>query len=160
MPLEHQIIASLEKAHRGDAWYGPSTESLLAGITARQAALRPVAGAHSIWELVLHITAWQNEVSRRLKGAAPAWPEEGDWQEISDPSEEAWERAKAALDASTRRLEQELAAPAVDYSAPIGTARERALGTGVSAGETVLGLLQHNAYHTGQIALLRRALEI
>ena len=159
MPLAKQILDSLDKAHHGDAWYGPSTESLLAGLTAADAARRPLGSVHSIWELVLHMIAWQNEVGRRLGGSAPAWPEEGDWQDIDTPNEEDWERAKAALADSTRRLIEHLATPWIDYAAPVGTVRSRELGTGVTLAETVIGLLQHNAYHTGQIALLRRAIE-
>ena len=40
----------------------------------------------------------------------------------------------------------------------IGTERNRSLGTGVTRRETIHGILQHDAYHLGQIALLKRAL--
>jgi uncharacterized damage-inducible protein DinB len=159
MPLAQQIIDSLDKAHHGDAWYGPSTESLLTGLTAVDAARRPLGSAHSIWELVLHLIAWQNEVGRRLGGSAPAWPDEGDWQDIDSPNEEDWVSVKTALADSTRRLIAQLATPWIDYAALVGTVRSPELGTGVTVAETVLGVLQHNAYHTGQIALLRRAIE-
>ncbi len=155
MPLDLQIIDSLRKAYSGDPWYGPSTESLIAGLSASDAASHPIEGRHSIWEVVLHMIAWQNEVVRRLRGSDPAWPEEGDWQEITESSDRAWAEVKASLASSTGRLEEQLRSTVIDYEALVGTARSRELATGVTIGETVLGILQHNAYHTGQIALLK-----
>ena len=104
MPLHDQIIDSLRKTHSGDPWYGPSTESLIAGLSASSAASHPIEGGHSIWEVLLHMIAWQNEVARRLGGSEPALPEEGDWEAITDSSDAAWEQAKAMLSSSTSRL--------------------------------------------------------
>ena len=66
--------------------------------------------------------------------------------------------AKAALADSTRRLIAQLAIPWIDSAAQVGTTRSRDLGTGVTIGETVLCVLQHNAYHTGQIYSARHFL--
>ena len=158
MSIDVQIIQSLGKAHSGEPWYGPSTLSLVGGLSATEAAAHPIEGGHSVWELLLHMIAWQNEVLRRLRGSDPAWPEEGDWQKITDSREGSWEQVKASLASSTSQLEEHLGSTAVDYEALVGTARSRELASGVTIGETVLGLIQHNAYHTGQIALLKRAL--
>ena len=49
--LEEQLERTLE----GGAWHGPSVLEVLEGVTAAQAAAHPIAGAHSIWELVLHL---------------------------------------------------------------------------------------------------------
>jgi hypothetical protein len=73
---EHGALATdLERAVSGQPWHGPSLAMLLEGVTARDAAAHPIAGAHSIWELALHLTAWTDEVARRLGGAAPSEPE-------------------------------------------------------------------------------------
>ena len=61
-----RIIDQLEREHAGDPWHGSPLSAILDGITAGDAALKPLAGAHSIWELVLHMTAWKREVRRRL----------------------------------------------------------------------------------------------
>ena len=56
MPAEvFRLNEQLRRALQGDAWHGPSVLELLAGLSASQAASHPIAGAHSIWELVLHI---------------------------------------------------------------------------------------------------------
>ncbi len=151
--------AELRQGWDGDPWHGPATRSLLQGVGAAAAASSPAAPAHSIWELVLHMTSWQNEVRRRLAGAAPSQPEEGDWPAVNDPSEAAWRRAVSALGESLAELARALEAlPAAELDSPVGATRDAPLGTGVSYREMVHGLIQHNAYHGGQIAILLRAL--
>jgi uncharacterized damage-inducible protein DinB len=149
----------LHKAHADDPWHGPSVTDTLQGVTAEQAAAHPVPGAHSIWELVLHLAAWQGEAVRRLEGNAPAMPQEGDWPAVGDPSETAWRQAREHLEAAQNRLLETLARLTdADLDRPGGSLSDRALGTGVTYRTMVVGLLQHAAYHSGQIVILRKAL--
>jgi uncharacterized damage-inducible protein DinB len=60
-----RIVDQLRRAFEGEAWHGPAVMQILEGITAAQAAAHPASGAHSIWEIVLHIAAWEGAVSRR-----------------------------------------------------------------------------------------------
>ena len=62
------IVDQLQHAYAGEAWHGPSLEELLTGVTAEQALARPLAGAHSIWELTMHIGVWMSAARRRLAG--------------------------------------------------------------------------------------------
>ena len=71
--LAEQVRAALA----GPAWHGASLDENLNGLTAEQAAARPVAEGHSIWELVLHLTAWTGEVTRRLARTERRWPPRG-----------------------------------------------------------------------------------
>ena len=115
-------------------------------------------GAHSIWALVLHMTAWHGEVRRRLAGATPAMPAEGDWPEPPPASPEAWRHAVQALSSSLEEVCEAIAALSeADLDRRIGTL-ERPLGTGVTLREMLVGLLQHDTYHSGQIALLKKAI--
>jgi uncharacterized damage-inducible protein DinB len=149
----------LRKGHSSDPWHGTATAELLAGVSSSMAAARPVANVHSIWEIVLHMTGWQREVARRLGGAAPGLPDEGDWPAPPESSGEAWDRAKAELSESLEQLVDAVSALSdQDLQVRIGTS-DRPLGTGVTRAETVIGMLQHNAYHSGQIALLIKALQ-
>ena len=150
----------LEKAHADDPWHGPSVADTLDGLTAEQAAAHPIPGAHSIWELVLHLAAWQGEATRRLEGNAPALPEEGDWPAVGEISETAWQSALERLDATHGRLLETLARLTdADLDRAGGSLSDRALGTGVTYRTMVVGVLQHAAYHSGQIVVLRKALE-
>src|SRR5260370_3027867 len=65
-----RISDQLRRAFGGDAWHGDSVFEILMGVTAAQAAARPINNAHSIWELVLHIAAWERAVLRLVAGAA------------------------------------------------------------------------------------------
>jgi uncharacterized damage-inducible protein DinB len=155
MRLAEQVSAALS----GPAWHGASLEDNLKGLTPEQAAARPVAEAHSIWELVLHLTAWAGEVSRRLGGAPPAEPAEGDWPAVGAVSPQAWAEALARLrSAHVALVEAVRRYPAGRWADRVGGERDAPLGTGVTFAEMVQGLLQHDAYHGGQIGLLRKAL--
>ena len=158
--LQAALIQQFSATHDGDPWYGSSRAKLLAGLTPEQAAAHPVGGGHSIWELVLHMTAWTNEVGRRLERHPAAEPREGDWPTVPAISNEAWGSAQAALGAAHARLLATIAAlPSTRWAEPVGRSSEPALGTGVSVAGMLVGLAQHDAYHAGQVALLRRAAE-
>jgi uncharacterized damage-inducible protein DinB len=152
----------LRKGYSDDPWHGPSTVDALQGITAEEAAAHPIPEAHSIWDLVLHMTAWQNEVRRRLAGKEPTLPEEGDWPAAPvEASEAAWQRDRERLGSSLETLLELLGGLSEKDLERTGGAisdRDPALGTGVTHRAMVSGLLQHHAYHTGQISLLRKAL--
>jgi hypothetical protein len=151
----------LRTALDGDPWYGLSTRKWLAGLSAAQAAAHPVPACHSIWELVLHEISWQREVARRLQGAAPADPVEGDWPEVGPATDAAWRDALKLLSDGTSQVASVIEGKGDESLNGYigGTVRNISLGTGITAYEMTIGLLQHNAYHSGQIALLRRAIE-
>jgi uncharacterized damage-inducible protein DinB len=160
MDLLRQLIVQLKKGYDDDPWYGPSTKSLLDGITASEAALRPAAGVHSIWEIVLHMDGWQREVTRRLQGSVPDIPLEGDWRPLPQITEEAWQKTQAALEESLHELIAALKnLPGAKLEESVGGIRNPEKGTGVSYWAMIAGLSQHNAYHSGQIAILRKTVE-
>lgn len=149
----------LRKGHASDPWHGPATIDLLNDLPFTAAAARPIPDGHSIWEIVLHMTAWQREVIRRLGGAEPQAPEDGDWPVPPPPGQDAWDRARAELDESLERLASTVSALSdEDLRKQVGPVRDPALGSGITRAEMVAGVLQHNAYHSGQIALLRKAI--
>ncbi|MBV8203221.1 MAG: DinB family protein [Acidobacteria bacterium] len=153
--------SQLLQGYADDPWHGPSTVALLAGLTAEEAAARPVAGAHSIWELVLHMTAWQNEVRKRLGGKPATFPSEGDWRLPAEISGAAWDAAQKDLGDSLAALLADLGSQAgADLEETVGSlsSRDPKVVTRVTRAVVLSGLLQHNAYHSGQIALLRKGL--
>lgn len=155
------LATLLRKGHSSDPWHGPATVDLVSDVPFAAAAAHPVSSGHSIWEIVLHMTSWQREVVRRIGGAEPGEPENGDWPSPPAPGQEAWDRARADLGASLEELAAAVSAMSdEDLRELVGTVRDRALGSGLTRAEVVAGVLQHNAYHSGQIALLRKALDI
>lgn len=155
-----RIIDQLERSFRGDPWYGSSVMAVLEGVSAPSAAAYPIRNAHSIWELVLHMTGWKREVLARLKGAPAGDPPEGDWPaQPGHPAEAAWRGAVAAMKAAHEALVAEVKhATAGHLDAAVRDERSPSLGTGLTQWQTLHGIVQHDVYHLGQISLLRKAL--
>jgi hypothetical protein len=160
MTTRTDLLDDLQRAYDGDPWHGSSLSMLLRGINATDAAALPIPGAHSIWAIVLHLTAWTDEVRLRLGGKTPSDPPQGDWPAVpSSPTPSAWRHDRAALATAHRALEDAVSTcPPRRFATPVGNSRDPALGTGLTYAGMVRGLVQHHAYHGGQIALLRRAL--
>lgn len=142
----------LERTFRGGAWHGPAVAEALAGVDAAAAARRPIAGAHTIWEIVRHLTVWNEVPRRRIDGERLVdLPAERDWPRVSEVSEPAWQAALAALEESHAALHARVR--------DLGDAQldEPVAGSDPTVRGMLLGVLQHNAYHAGQIALLKKA---
>ena len=144
------IIDEVKNIHDGDAWHGPSLKELLSGVTAEQAAARPIATAHSIWELALHIAVWEDVFRRRLGGHAINEPEEGDFPSVTDTSEEAWRRTLTRLDETRRNLIEAIAGLTDER---LG---EKVVGKDYTIEYLLRGLARHHVYHAGQISLLKK----
>jgi uncharacterized damage-inducible protein DinB len=135
-------------------WHGSALSDLVGDVTAQQAAEHAIRGAHSIWELVLHATAWTEIVRERLVGSPLGDPTpEEDWPPVRDTSAEAWRSAVERLKEAHRELAAEVAK--LDDSQLIG----RVPGKDHSVLTMLHGVVEHDAYHGGQIAVLKKALE-
>jgi uncharacterized damage-inducible protein DinB len=153
-----RIARELRRASERQPWYGPSVRTLLEGVDVRTATARPIEGAHTICELVLHMTAWTREVMRRLRDNEARDPEDGDWPAMSVASEEEWREVRARFDRANAELVDAIRAlDDASLSGTIGDARDGALGGGVPRYVTLHGIVQHHVYHAGQIALLKKA---
>jgi len=144
------IIDELKIIHDGDPWHGPSMKEVLSGVSAEQAAAKPLANAHSIWELTLHVAAWEGVMVRRLAGLQMNEPEEGDFPAVNDVSEEAWRRTLNRLDEEHRRLIEAVATLTDERL------REIVPGKDYTVEYMLRGLWRHHVYHAGQIALLKK----
>ncbi len=147
-----RIQDQLQRAYAGDAWHGPDLCKLLTGVSAERAAAKPIAGAHGIWTLVLHINTWQRFATRALRGERnykPA-PEE-DFPGVTDPSEAAWQKVRQELESAHHGLKEAIGTFAEERL------NERVPGLPDTFYVLLHGVIQHNLYHAGQIALLKKA---
>jgi uncharacterized damage-inducible protein DinB len=150
----NRIVDQMDRAMNGEAWHGPHLEELLKDVSAQQAAAHPVAGAHSIWELVNHIGAWNAILAQRASGMAVAVTSEQDWPPVTDTSAEAWKRSLEQMRASRAQLRGavlKLNDPQLDEIAP---------GKDHSIYVMLHGGVQHDLYHAGQIAVLKKGAAI
>jgi uncharacterized damage-inducible protein DinB len=152
-----RIIDQLEREYSGDPWHGSPLSQILDGVTHTAATAKPIRGGHNIWELVLHMAAWKNEVRHRLSGAAAAEPREGDWPPVGEVNEVAWIQARERLELAHRLLVSAIREfPEAKLYEATNDHRNAALGIGVTFYELLHGLVQHDVYHSGQIAILKK----
>ncbi len=152
----NEIERTLEQYDRtmnGNAWHGDPVWKVLEGISAEQAARRVGTQSHSIWELVSHMTFWETEVCRRLSGLPARSVEELNFPAAPEATAENWNRTLAEF----RRSNEEFRAALTKFD---GTQLDRPLPGREKSGYTAYieanGVIEHNLYHSGQIAFLRK----
>jgi uncharacterized damage-inducible protein DinB len=148
----NRLVDQMDRAFSGEAWHGPDLTQLLNGISAEDASKHPVPGAHSIWELVNHIAAWNTIVQHKSKGEPIEVTTGIDWPPVWDTSEVDWKRSLATLAESRTRLRNYVKTVRDDQL------DEQVLRENYSRYVLLHGLVQHDLYHAGQIAVLKKAL--
>lgn len=146
-----RIQGQFRRAYHGPAWHGPSFKEALQGVTAALAASHPLDAAHSIWEITLHVTVWHDVARRRLGGEFVEPTPDEDWPEVEEDGEAVWTAAIRRLEDSFDQLDE-----------AIGKVQDEELadfvpGCNYNVHFLLMGVVQHSAYHGGQISLLRRA---
>jgi uncharacterized damage-inducible protein DinB len=147
-----RIADQLKRSMRGVAWHGPSVLEILEDVTPEEALRRPVPQAHSIAELVLHITAWIQEVTRALDSRVARLTTEQDWPAVPQPFD--WPSTLERLREASKHLGDR-----------VKSVRDADLDTMVGGHDQdyptyalLHGVVQHNIYHAGQLSLLKKAL--
>jgi uncharacterized damage-inducible protein DinB len=148
LKAQELLLSLLDEAYKKKTWHGPNLRQAIRGVSAKQAAWRPGAGRHNIWEETLHAAYWKYVVRRRIEGGKRGSfvlkgsnffprPEKG------KANETAWRTDKELLEREHRALRR---------------AVERVLGTPREAKllRHIYGVALHDVYHAGQILLLRR----
>ena len=150
-----RLADQIRRAFEGEAWHGDSLLEILSGVNAQTAFARPIAGAHSIWELVLHIRTWDEVTIRRANGKAAKPTDAENFPEVTDAGERAWQEALALLKETHAQLVQ-----------TVGAFPDRRLLEAVPGKNEdyhnffylFSGIVQHELYHAGQIVMLKKAL--
>lgn len=145
-----RLEEQLRRAFEGEAWHGPAVLESLRDISVEVVAAHPIPGAHSIWEIVLHLAATYRLVLQRIQGHGNLNAEQ-DWPAVGPPEAERWRQAVEEL----RRLNHEVRLAILAFA-------EDRLDQELAAGHSTAyvhfaGLPQHDAYHAGQISLLCKA---
>ena len=154
MSATARLADQIRRAFEGHAWHGDSVLKLLSDVNARKAVAHPIKNAHSIWELVLHITAWDDAVRRRTGGTAVRVTAKQNFPPVEDRGESAWRKAVENLKHTHNQLVKAVAA------FPDSRLEERVPGKTSSYYDFYYmfsGIVQHELYHAGQIALLKKA---
>jgi len=148
-----RLADQIRRAFEGNAWHGDSLLELLAGVNAATAAAKPIKDAHSIWELLLHIAAWDDAVRRRTGGIAVTVTDEENFPAVNDVNEAAWRQAVESVKQTHNELIKAVAA------FPDSRLQEQVPGKTQNYYNFYYmfsGIVQHELYHAGQIALLKK----
>lgn len=149
---ESSLIADqLHRAFEGSAWHGPALLELLENVDAATAAAKPLNHVHSIWELLLHIAVWDNAASRRLEGKKFQPTGLANFPRPPKPTTAAWRKAIADAKRAHNSLMKTVAA------LPDSRLRDRVPGKKYDFSHMLHGVVQHELYHAGQIAILKKA---
>jgi uncharacterized damage-inducible protein DinB len=149
-----RLADQIRRAFEGDAWHGDSVLELLKGVDAKTATAHPIRNAHSIWELVLHIAAWDDAVRRRTGGTAVKLSSKQNFPPIKDSSDAAWRKAIEHAKHAHNELAEAVAA------FPDSRLQEQVPGKTQGYYNFFYmfsGIVQHELYHAGQIAWLKKA---
>jgi uncharacterized damage-inducible protein DinB len=148
-----RLADQIRRAFDGEAWHGDSVLELLDGVNAKTAAAHPINKAHSIWELVLHIAAWDDAVRRRTEGTAVTLSDKQNFPPVKAADEAAWREAIE----HAKHIHSELVKAVAAF--PDSRLHEQVPGKTESYYNFFYmfsGIVQHELYHAGQIALLKK----
>jgi uncharacterized damage-inducible protein DinB len=154
MTESFRLADQIRRAFEGNAWHGDSILELLADVNAKTASTRPIKSAHSIWEILLHIAAWDDAVRRRIGGTVVNLSDEQNFPAIKDTSAAAWSQAIE----STKSTHNELIKAVAAF--PDSRLAEQVPGKTQNYYNFFYmfsGIVQHELYHAGQIVMLKKA---
>ncbi|WP_438447323.1 DinB family protein [Gorillibacterium sp. sgz5001074] len=144
------LADQMSMIYEGNDWHA-SLRDLLRSVTEEQAAWKPAQGGHTIYEVLAHLAYSATEVASRLRGGQPAWNEAASWvQTPAGLTAGDWEAAITRYEEARQAL-----ASAIAAMTPEQLSASRGEGRG-TFGAMAQQVVHHEAFHAGQIALLRR----
>lgn len=158
-PATPLLLRSLRENYYRGGWHGPSAavREALRGLNANAASWRPDAARHNIWELALHLAYTRHMMQKRMGIDVPPFPRgltRPWWPELQEElTADAWAADLALLESLHRRL---VAAVSGASRRLLATVRP---GRSLTIGMEVLGVATHDAYHAGQMNMIRRMWE-
>ena len=138
--------------YNGEPWLDVTITATLQKISPEQAANKVSSNWNSIWQIVNHVIAWRENVLRRLHGEVIASPPSNYIDDIADVSEAAWQSTLQRLQESQQKW--------IAFLNEFDEADFEKIypANGHSYYKHINGIIQHDAYHLGQVVLLAKGL--
>lgn len=149
------IIRNLHNVNSGQPWYGKPVYTLLEEVNPSMVYSKPNTTGHSLIDLLYHMIIWAGFVLKRVEGETekdPAAFEKLDWRPI-DPALHSWEKGGEEFKSIHSTINKLLDSKEDDFL------KEMVEGRNFNFRFMLNGLIQHNIYHAGQIAYLKKLLE-
>lgn len=150
MSKKEEIVAELKAVYDGVPWHADNLKEILEGISASAAQTRPIAGAHTVWEIVLHITGWNDVWAERLDGRNVLEPPAGDFP-ASGVDDAAWTETLKELERSHTNLIGKISQVRDE------DVQQEFMNKGYPLSFFLEGIVRHLVYHSGQIGLLKKS---
>jgi hypothetical protein len=150
------LLNLIDEAYEKKTWHGPNLKGSLRGVTAEEAAWRPAAERHNIWEIAVHAAYWKYTVRRRLLGEKRgSFPLKGsNWFTLPlQATAAAWKEHLQLLDDMHRSMREAIA------TLPASRLNERTPNSKNTNLAVISGIAYHDVYHAGQIQLLKRLMQ-
>jgi hypothetical protein len=150
-PLRQHLINLLTKAEAH-----VDLESSIKDFPAKLRGAKPKGSPHTPWQLLEHIRIAQWDIlefSKAAKHKSPKWPDEYWPKTEAPPDDKAWDKSVKQIQADLKAMSDLVSDPEEDLFAEIPH------GDGQTLLREALLVADHNAYHLGQLVLLRRILE-
>ena len=147
-----RIAGLFENLYAGSPWIDVTIKDKLANITAKDAAAHPLDKCNSIWQIVNHLISWRLNVLKRVQGEVITTPSNNYFEEVADISDAAWKLTLQQLEESQEKWIAFLESfKSEDFSKVYPNNQ-------MDYYEHIHGIIQHDAYHLGQIVLLAKYL--
>jgi uncharacterized damage-inducible protein DinB len=147
-----RIANQIDLAFREGFWGGGSIRDLFRSLAASEAASYPLSGAHSAWEIALHLCVWYNIFRSRIIKEDIKYHYETDWPTPALTTEENWVGTLDELDNAHRALVDSV------RNVKVEELFELVEGKMFTIYEMLNGISQHDQYHAGQVMMLKKAI--
>jgi uncharacterized damage-inducible protein DinB len=147
-----RITKLLDDIYQGSPWIDVNLTGALKNISAEQAAKKVSPQWNSIWEIVNHLISWRLNVLQRIQDEVIDSPANNYFTPVKDVSEEAWQNTLKKLEDSQQQwmlVLEKFKKKDLEKNYP---------ANGMSYYEHIQGIIQHDAYHLGQIVLLAKGM--
>lgn len=146
-----RIADQLQRAFYGAAWHGPAVMELLEDVNATMATARPIVNVHNIWELLLHVAVWDRAALTRLGGSKCQPTGEANFPPVMKANEASWRKTIADAKRTHDRLVRTVSRMSDQRLC------DRVPGKRYDFYHMLHGIAQHELYHAGQMAILKKA---
>lgn len=149
------IINNFHGIHAGEPWFGRSVYDLMDEVDPEITSIKPNNSSHSLLDLLYHMLTWAEFTLRRIEGDKEQdlqYFENIDWRMI-DPSMHNWEKGLAGLKKTNQQILEALEKKDDSFLEQKVDYRR------YNFRFLLNGFIQHEIYHVGQVAYLKKLLD-
>lgn len=151
--VSKRILSELEQVLNGEPWHGSSVNNIIAHVDQKKVHDKG-RGPHNIADVLLHMIAWTEETTERLKGKFASDPARGDWP---DPSSYPWTQLVDMFNEANEHLNNCIVSMNDDLLVRmVNDDRYPELAENITYEQLIKRIIQHHIYHSAQIAILNK----